>query len=123
MNASSGSIGSLLSSKLSRAHSPPKQSELIIPRKPARVSRASISASQASTLWMAPGASTGLPMLTMPSIRSGRREASPRASMPPRLWPTMVTLRSRRIAIVSMRRSRRSAASRVQPTFTWICER
>ena len=80
-------------------------------RSPARVSLLSSWASQASTRCTAPGASTGLPMLTMPSTRSGRRAARPRASMPPRLCPTIVTLRSRRVAIDSRRRSIRSAAS------------
>ncbi len=76
-----------------------------------------------SSLWAAPGASSGLPSVTMPPTRSGRRAASPRASRPPRLCPTIVTRRSRLVAIASMRRSSASVAARVQPTLACIVER
>ena len=82
------------------------------PPTPARLSRVRISASHASTGCTAPGASTGLPIVTMPATRSGRRMARPRAIRPPRLWPTSVTLLSRRIAIDSSRRSSIAGALR-----------
>ena len=61
--------------------------------------------------------------VAVPSTRSGRRAASPRASRPPRLCPTIVTLRSRFVAIASIRRSRASEAARVHPTLACIVER
>ncbi len=59
----------------------------------------------------------------MPEIRSGRRTARPRASMPPRLCPTIWTRLPRLIAIDSMRVSSSAAAVSVQPTLAWMWER
>ena len=48
----------------------------------------------------------------MPATRSGRRAATPRASIPPRLWPTICTREPRRCAIASSRASSWAAAAR-----------
>lgn len=110
-------------SQLSCAHSPDVQSSPIIPPSPALRSLTIRARSSSSSECAAPGASIGLPSVTMLSTRSGRRAAMPRASSPPRLWPTMLTLRSRLIAMVSMRRSRVSEAAWVHPTLACIVER
>ena len=89
-----------------RAQLPATHSSDISPGTPARLSRTSTSTLVVSSTWWAPGASIGLPMVTIPEIRSGRRTARPRASMPPRLWPTMWTRLPRLIAIDSIRVSR-----------------
>ena len=47
----------------------------------------------------------GVPRVTMPAIRSGRRTASTRANMPPRLWPMSRIGWSVSETIISMRRS------------------
>ena len=74
--------------------------------------------------WWAPGASIGLPIVTMPETRSGRRTARPRASMPPRLCPTMLHPACRvGAAIDSSRASSWAAALSVQPTLAWMWER
>ena len=74
-----------------RAHSPPKQSALIMPAEagPAcsRVEHLGVPGEHRVDGARAPA--PGCPSLTMPSTRSGRRAARPRASMPPRLCPTM----------------------------------
>ena len=123
MNETPSGSGSRLSSKLCRAHSPATQSSDISPGTPARLSRTSISTLAVSATWWAPGASIGLPRVTMPETRSGRRTARPRASMPPRLCPTIWTRVPRRIAIDSSRVSSWAAALSVQPTLAWIEER
>ncbi len=70
------------------------QSSPIIRPRPARWSRVSTLRSNSRIGCAAPGARIGLPRVTMPSTRSGRRPASPRAIRPPRLCPTIVTLRA-----------------------------
>jgi len=110
-------------SQLSLAQSPEVQSRPIIVRSPARRSTMTMARSKARTECTAPGASIGLPIVMMPSTRSGRRTAMLRASSPPRLWPMIVTLRSRLITMDSMRRSSAEDACCVQPTFACMVER
>ena len=59
---------------------PATQSSDIRPGTPARLSRTSTATLAERLTWWAPGASIGLPMVTMPDTRSGRRTARPRAS-------------------------------------------
>ncbi len=47
----------------------------------------------------------GVPSVITPAIRSGRRTASTRANMPPRLWPIRRIGSSVSDTIISMRRS------------------
>ena len=105
-----GGTGRRLSSKLCRAQPPPTQSSDIRPGTPARLSRTSTSTLAVSVRWWAPGASIGLPSVTIPDTRSGRRTARPRASIPPRLCPTIRTRLPRRSAIDSSRASSWAAA-------------
>ena len=105
MKATSGGSGRRLSSKLARAQSPATHSSAIRPGTPARLSRTSASRLRANVAWWAPGASIGLPRVTMPETRSGRRTARPRAIMPPRLWPTIRTRRPRRATTDAIRDS------------------
>ena len=114
--------GCRLSSKLCRAQSPATQSS----RHQARARRRGSAGpgrrrSASASAWWAPGASIGLPIVTMPGTRSGRRTASPRASMPPRLWPTICTRRPRRSDDRLEPASSWAAASSVQPTLAWMC--
>ena len=62
----------------------------------------------------------GEPSVTMPATRSGRRTASARAKMPPRLWPTIVTGSPTCSAKPSSRASSRAQASSEQPTLARI---
>jgi hypothetical protein len=105
VNPTPPASGAWACSQLSRAQSPDVQSSPIIEPSPARRSAMTRARSNASTGCTAPGASIGLPIVMIPSTRSGRRAAIPRASRPPRLCPMIVTLRSRRIVIASTRRS------------------
>jgi hypothetical protein len=122
-NETSAASGTRACSQLSRAQSPDVQSEPIIRPRPARCSRMTTARSNSSTGCAAPGARIGLPSVTMPSTRSGRRPARPRASSPPRLCPMTMTLRPRLSAMASTRRSRASDAAWVQPTFACMVDR
>ena len=115
MKETSEGNGTWLSWNDSSAHSPPTQVSFMTPLTPTLDIATRPSTNIVSERWWAPGASTGLPMVTMPLTRSGRRAAMPRASMPPRLCPTICTRCSRRATIASSRDSIISAVSRVQP--------
>ena len=63
---------------------------------------------------------TGDPSVTMPLTRSGRRTATARARIPPRLWPTIETRSPAAPAICSSRSSRQVTTAAEQSTLTRI---
>ena len=123
MKSTSGGSSARAWAKLSWAQCPATQSSAIRLRMPARLSRTSRSTLRASDMWWAPGASIGLPIVTIPATRSGRRAATPRASIPPRLCPTIRTREPRRWVISSSRSSSWAAAASVQPTLARMSAR
>ena len=88
MNVTSLGSGVRACSQLSWAHSPEVQS---YPHHPAEAGLAELESSgprsSSSSECAAPGARIGLPSVTTPSTRSGRRAATPRARRPPQAVP------------------------------------
>ena len=70
--------------------------------------------------WTRSWLTVGEPSVTIPATRSGRRTASARAKIPPRLWPTIETFSPQASAKPSSRRSSRAHASSEQATLARI---